>query len=170
MTTATISQGELFSPDPIHFDPVQLLSTLTRRLVRVSNGQEARSVVRIAGRAPSAQWFVPTVALLRELVSASPNWDTNGASALSESAANRAIGFLDEHVPDAMPIALIGPMGTGGVHLEWRSGGLTLEVELDAGALPFVSFKDWGSGNEGDFELNDATAAVFRELAERVVV
>jgi hypothetical protein len=99
-------------------------------------------------------WVANAKARLEELVNLSPNWDSYGASPVSERIARITLGLLDGLMRDTTPLPSIIPTNAGRVQLEWHTKGIDLEVEVISPILLHASFEDRRTGNAWERDLN----------------
>lgn len=113
---------------------------------------------------------------LNQLTKLGPNWDSYGASPVSEVAILRSNRLLEEFLlsfadlvgASVRPYA-VAPLSNGGVQLEWRGPTGFLEVEVgsegDLGYLLAIGTGDGRTLQEGD----DVTSAEILQLAARIL-
>lgn len=102
------------------------------------------------------------VEVVNRLLRLPPNWDANGAAAVSELAAMTAVEWLDRLAFSDTAVPHVVPLNTGGLQLEWVFDGQSFEVEVgpdgDVGVLGVDA-----AGNpiiEGEYPAPDRTVFV----------
>lgn len=106
------------------------------------------------------------VARLNELLALGPGWDGNGARRIDQHALAFAARAIDATTRMGLPDPEIFPVPSGGVQLEWTSGDMELEFEIEPGvaAVVFVG-DDRQSARRFDGVLPDDQALFLQALA-----
>ena len=81
-------------------------------------------------------------ARLDELVELEHDWDGYGANPIDRQALILAVRVIDATTRQGVPAPEIFPVPSGGVQLEWTSGGMELEFEIEPGANSIVFVGD----------------------------
>ncbi len=111
---------------------------------------------------------------LTELSMLQADWDSYGASPISDRAVDRARRFLSELVkefPEAGDISpyTVAPLPSGGVQLEWRGPQKALEIEISAaGRFSSLLVEDHETGRTYD-ERGRVSAAVAVHLVSQAL-
>lgn len=93
---------------------------------------------------------------LEEVAAVPPNWDSYGSEPPTQTAvsvAKKLIHSVARLAPEsagaaAVPFS-IAPLSGGGVQIEWRKGGSTIEVEVNAdGRLGYLQIVDSDEGRK----------------------
>ena len=107
-------------------------------------------------RTGSAAWFADAVRDLERLVALQPNWDTYGGLPTTVEHASEALAFLVENLGTRSASPSMAPIGQGGVQLDWRQGGLEVEVLFTSDDERGVYFRDLETGEEWEGDIEEA--------------
>ncbi len=97
--------------------------------------------------------ILPVAILVLELGHLEQGWDSYGAKPIRADAQKRAIWLLATLLKQSVPNPAVVPMPTGGVALEWHSGSIDLEVEVEDETKVTFIWTDEVSGEELEGEL-----------------
>jgi hypothetical protein len=106
-----------------------------------------------------AEWIIPVVQRLSELLTMKEDWDSYGAAAPSLSAARSLIEVLGLVMTNETPHPFVVPCPDGHFQVEWHRNGVDLEVEVFGATKINVLY----SGPEGEWNKvlsNDLTLLV----------
>ena len=81
---------------------------------------------------PSPQTFAKCAGKIVELLELPSGWNSHSAKPIAPQNASQAIQLLAEFLGPDTPAPLIVPRVQGGIQLEWHSGGINIEVYIDA--------------------------------------
>lgn len=111
-------------------------------------------------------WLLPA---LRQMVTAldlPPNWNSHGAKGVEPGAVYSALKILLHTARADTPAPRVVPTPHGGIHLEWNTRDIDLEVEpLPAGRV-YVCYEDGRTGTEWERELGADLAPLTEALVE----
>lgn len=127
-----------------------ILATRTREYS--SRGQEFIIRWQDYG-APLPSWFDAVMQGLVDLLTLPPNWNSYGADAIDPVLVRSAMTFTNETLDPRSPAPRVVPLSSGGLQLEWHREGIDLEIIFDRGEVPFFSYRNRTSGEEGDHDL-----------------
>jgi hypothetical protein len=133
--------------------------TSTLRPIAVALGAQDQPAVL---RAASSHWYREAVRDLQQSVSLPRNWDTYGGSPASVESARDALAFLVETLAVGTAAPAVAPVGEGGVQLDWRQGGLEIEVVFAAGEEAGLYLHDLETGEEWEGPLEEGRLALRR--------
>jgi hypothetical protein len=155
-----------------------------QRIVNLDGPPAAASGTLVVTTSTAASWHPQSVVLagfplsyyqrLTELSMLQANWDSYGASPISEKAVDRARRFssqLVQEFPQAGDISpyTVAPLPNGGVQLEWRGPQRALEIEIDAaGRFSSLLVEDHETGRTYD-ERGRVSAAAAVDLVSQVL-
>ena len=91
---------------------------------------------------PLPGWLTQTDQALQELLCLPPNWNSYGAQPISPDNVTAAKDLLRAIVRPETPQPSVVPTVSGGVQLEWHTGGIDLEIEIQAPGQLHVWLKD----------------------------
>jgi hypothetical protein len=117
-----------------------------------------------------APWIGDCAQRLAELLALPPNWNHAGALQVSRGANDPALQLL-AHAgtwPTAPPS--VSPTVSGGIQIEWRTGGLDFEIEVLSLDHAIVVYTDEVAGMQWDGEevpLSRQVIDGIRQVAER---
>lgn len=117
----------------------------------------------------SPPWINSVVQRIDHLLGLPDNWDREGALPLQYEIAMDALSFLLERVYHETPAPQIVPTVTGGLQLEWHTGGCDLEIVFAVDLRPtFYYVAADGCEIEGDAMRKEAIIAdLIRRLPPR---
>lgn len=98
-----------------------------------------------------AKWITPIFEDLCKLLSLPPNWDSYGAPQIEIQSIVTALKIL-VHSPYVTRPS-VGPTSHGGVHLEWHTEGIELEIEIGSWGHGEIYYGDQ-SGDPFEWEGN----------------
>jgi hypothetical protein len=103
----------------------------------------------------TAAWVFEAAKKLENLGKLRPGWDSYGGRALTQKSRTLTLNVLGWLASDELPTPAI-VLGSGGdVHLEWRTKGRELEVDLgDGERIAFVKVFPNGAIEEGERQAN----------------
>lgn len=111
---------------------------------------------RISGEEP--RWLYPTLSCFRELVQLPEDWDSYGASIITDEAiAGAAEVMVELELPLEAPPPDVVPGSSGSVQLEWHRSGADVEIHISSAGTPTAFFSD--AGEDQEFEKIDQEAA-----------
>ena len=109
------------------------------------------------------EWITPIFEDLCRLLSLPPNWDSYGAPQIEEQSIVTALQILVLSPYVTRPS--VGPTSHGGVHLEWHTEGIELEIEIGSWGHGEIYYGDQpGDPFEWEGNLNSES-----ELIERLI-
>jgi len=115
-------------------------------------------VVEWSGEEPS--WLRPALSILAELWVLPENWNSYGARTVSKLAIDTSLAILREVMLDNRPRAQFVPTVRGGVQMEWHTGGIDLEIEVEPSGAASVFFGDRRTGEEWEDDYPACQARV----------
>jgi len=68
---------------------------------------------------------------INELLELDSNWDSYGAARVNPIVAEQAVFLISALLDTGVPEPTIVPTVKGGLQLEWHTGGVDLEIELN---------------------------------------
>lgn len=78
---------------------------------------------------PEPDWLPPTRRAIERLTRLPADWDSYGARCTQANAVKAALDVLGRTMQRHSPVPAVVPTVTGGLQLEWHTGGIDLEVE-----------------------------------------
>jgi hypothetical protein len=78
---------------------------------------------------PEPAWMVPAKQAIERLTQLPAGWDSYGARRIQASAVKAVFELLGCTMQRHSPVPAVVPTATGGLQLEWHTGGIDLEVE-----------------------------------------
>jgi hypothetical protein len=111
-------------------------------------------VVECDAGSQTPAWLEPALAEFERIMNLPRDWDAYGSDPIALETIVRALLVLTEYMgPDTAPPWIV-PLSDGGIQLEWRRDGSTLEVEVPAGdgapATAYWMDEESGESWEGD--------------------
>jgi hypothetical protein len=101
-------------------------------------------------------WVFDAAKKLQALSMLPPGWDSYGGLPLRPEAREMAARVLDKLQTRPMPVPNVALGSEGNVHLEWRSTGRELEVELGNGTtIDYLKVGPEGDMEEGKTDFLD---------------
>ena len=112
---------------------------------------------RITGEEP--KWLYPTLSSFQELLQLPEDWDSYGASLITDEAiAGAAEVLVGLHPPLEAPQPDVVPGSSGSVQLEWHRSGADVEIHISSAGHVTAFLFD--SGEDVEFETIDQEARV----------
>ena len=127
-------------------------------------------VLKGAGDLP--EWVLATVERLCDLLWLNANWDSYGASPVDRFTVELALDLLFAIMQKTSPLPSVVPTSCGGVQLEWHTGGIDLEIEIEPAGSIDVFFCDQQTNREWEGSLGSDYSALtdaINSLTERNV-
>lgn len=156
----------------LHFDTLGTRQTLVpsepfgwELRVRVPGG---RLVLKGEGDLP--EWVIATVEKLCDLLWLNTNWDSYGAAPVDRFTVELALDILFAIMQRTSPLPSVVPTSCGGVQLEWHTGGIDLEIEIEPAGSIDVLFCDQQINREWEGSLGSDYSALtdaINSLTER---
>lgn len=116
-----------------------------------------QSYLQVAGRSEwgtAPTWLSDAVARITYLQSLGDGWDGYGSSGVNPRLAKAVGSFLSKPLWASTPIPRIVPTSDGGLAVEWRGSGATLELEFDPRGNVDIYVSD-STGTEWEGPLDD---------------
>jgi hypothetical protein len=144
------------------------LSTLT--LPRTSHvlASKGRLGLAVSWEGPEPPWLRSTLEAAVELSGLPENWDSYGARRVAVGAVVAAIDLLLRVMPYAAPPPQVVPMSTGGIQLEWHTGGIDVEVAVRPSGEASALFEDLRTGEEWEGSVAEPRTDLAGALARLV--
>jgi hypothetical protein len=118
---------------------------------------------------PLPGWLVQTDEALQELLRLPPNWNSYGARPVSPDNVRAAKDLLRAIVQPETPRPSVVPTVGGGVQLEWHTGGIDLEIEIQAPGQYHVWLEDPQENLALQTEIDSADTPRLAELCARLI-
>lgn len=112
------------------------------------SAQRAPVTLSVEWTGPEPSWLRPALEVLVELRTLPRNWNSYGALPIADRAIQVAIALLHDVMPERAPHAQIVPTAPGGVQLEWHTGGIDMEIEVEPNGEASVICEDLRTGEE----------------------
>lgn len=113
-------------------------------------------------------WITPIFEELCELLDLPPNWDSYGAPQIGRKSVIDALYLLSNTASTLTPKPWVVPTSHGGVQLEWHTGGIDLEIEINHHAKVCIFYEDQSEEYiEKDCNLKTEIANI-RRLIEKL--
>jgi len=152
-SSASAAYLDRFSEEDRRSISVYQRPTLTTRTRKYSSrGQEFTIKWQDYGE-PLPSWFDAVMQGFVDLLTLPPNWDSYGAGVIDPDLVRSAMTFANEMLGPRSPAPRVVPLSSGGLQLEWQREGIDLEIIFDRGEVPFFSYRNRTSGEEGDHDL-----------------
>lgn len=107
--------------------------------------------IKAEGEEP--EWLVPTLQSLGEVLALPANWDSYGARRIGLSSIVSALELLCITMRPETPAPLVVPTTRGGLQLEWHTGGIDLEVEVESPGRIHARYEDNNRGVTWEDEM-----------------
>jgi hypothetical protein len=101
----------------------------------------------VIGQSPP-DWFRPTLEGICALGELRQNWDSYGAKPVDPRCAESAIMLLLSIMGPNTPVPAVVPTSRGGLQLEWHTGGIDFEIEVNSPSRFHAVFEDNRTGEE----------------------
>lgn len=111
------------------------------------------------------RWVEPTLRTLGQLLLLPTDWDSFGGRAVHPSCVWSAWDLLRSVMRPDSPAPAVVPTNRGGVQLEWHSGAIDVEIEIEPSLRIRASYEDSAAGTSWEEELNDNFVKVAEVLA-----
>ncbi len=141
LSRSEVSQGQASFDEPRGASLHGLRATLPG-VVESPTSARAKVVVNYEGSAPT--WLFETVDRLRHLLALAENWDSYGASPVSEVAVRDVLVLLQDLMPMTWQAPFIAPLANGGLQVEWAMHEVEVGflVNPDEGTTAYVFSED----------------------------
>src|SRR6266851_8436106 len=117
---------------------------------------------------PSSDWLPQTEIALQELLKLPANWDSYGARMIRAEVVAEAADLLRKIVQPDTPQPAVVPTVQGGVQLEWHTGGIDLEIEIEQPGRFHVSYEEPNEDAALEAELTLTDLPRLTELTARL--
>ncbi len=152
---ATLVESSLIERPELETSP-SLLTDQVERPVRLPLRRSFLEF-RITGEEP--KWLYPTLSSFQELLQLPQDWDSYGASVITDEAiAGAADVLVGLHPPFEVPQPDVVPGSSGSVQLEWHRSGADVEIHISSAGHVTAFLFD--SGEDVEFETIDQEARV----------
>ena len=111
-------------------------------------------------------WLLPALRQMVQVLELSPNWNSHGARTVEPAAVYSALKILLQTTRADTPVPRVVPTPHGGIHLEWNTRGIDLEVEPLPDGRVYVYYEDARTGTEWERELRSDLAPLTKALVE----
>jgi len=132
------------------------MATTPQKLARKSNATVTE---------PLPNWLSQTDQALQELLRLPPNWNSYGAQPIIPGNVTAAQDLLRAIVQPETPQPSVVPTVSGGVQLEWHTGGIDLEIEIQGPG----QFHVWLEDPQENLELDGAEVSRLSEICARLL-
>ena len=124
----------------------------------------------LKGQGDLPEWVIATVEKLCDLLWLKANWDSYGAAPVDRFTVELALDILFATMQSTSPSPSVVPTSCGGVQLEWHTGGIDLEIEIEPAGLIEAFFCDQQMNREWERSLGSDYSALtdaINSLTER---
>ena len=138
------------------------------RRIELDSVRGGTLVIELEGDEPA--WFLPAVQACAELLHLPQDWNSYGARPIDPAAVASALQLLLNIMHPDTPLPLFIPTNRGGIHLEWHTHGMDLEVEQLSKDQLYIYGEDHQHGTEWEEESTsdlEPLRACLAELAHR---
>lgn len=102
---------------------------------------------------PLPSWFDAVMQGLVDLLTLTPGWNSYDAVAIDPDLVAQAVEMSNDLLPESCDVPAVIPLSNGGLQLEWRRDGASLEIVFDRDERPYFYYRDEQSGNELEQEI-----------------
>jgi hypothetical protein len=103
-------------------------------------------------------WLEPIISDFSDLLDLPPDWDSYGAAEISKDSVKNALQLLFNIMQDDTPRPHVVPTTGGNVQLEWHTGDIDIEIEIEAYSAGRFNlfFEDLRADQEQEWEEEDS--------------